>query len=267
MVEITGGSGGGLETSFTVLLNSSELKISKPLGETFKIKFNYSSVYKEDETINDGPGSGVILVSDVQRGTCAVKQGENEIDITNYLSVGANTVKLVVTNSEGTSRRLQFTINVLSLTINTSFPKLKAQPSGLLPISYTVTSESAFTSHFVITKQNALPGEEYYEPTQIFSDSFNRGTTATAYLDPLPSGAYSLDIYAKSGDITSNIITIGLIFYLSSDISPFIVMLPDRTTFKQGEIVSIPYLIYHPNITTPSITFSIYSINAETNVK
>ena len=117
-----------------------QLKISKPLGETFKIKFNYNSTYKEDETINDGPGSGVILISDVQRGTCVVQQGENEIDVTNYLSVGTNTLKLIVTNSEGTSKRLQFTINVLSLTISTNFPKLKAQPSGLLPISYTVTS-------------------------------------------------------------------------------------------------------------------------------
>ena len=267
-VEIVGGGGGpGVESTYKIEFTAEERNISKPLGEEVILSFNYRSYDREDETITDGPGSGELLINNIQRATFTVQQGANTFNATKYLVAGTNTLKIKVTNSEGSSKTLQFNVMVLSLTISSNFPKLSKQTSGLLPISYTVTSETEFTSHFVITKQNAILGEDYFEPTEVFSETFSRGTTSTAYLDPLPSGTYTLEVYATSGETPSNLLTFGLIIYLSSDVSPFIVMLPEKTTFTQGEIISIPYMIYHPNNSAPSITFSIYSINDESGEK
>ena len=137
------------------------------------------------------------------------------------------------------------------------------QKQGLLPISYTVISEVEFTSHFVIQKQNAKIGEHYYEEQEIFSETFSRGTTSTAYLKSLPSGSYTLKIFATAGDITSNILSLGLIIYTPADIDPSIAMIPNRTIYTQGEIISIPYIVYHPNDPSPNIIFSILDEQGE----
>ena len=262
MVEITGGGGsGGSETSYKIELTAAERNISKPLGEKIELIFTYRSYDKEDETINDGPGSGIVLVSDIQRKTFTVKQGENILDVTEYLAAGQNVLKIKVTNSEGSSKTLQFNIKLLSLSITSNFPNMSYQAQGILPISYTVTSEVEFTSHFVIRKQNAKVGENYYEEQEIFTETFSRGTTSTAYLSPLPSGSYTLKIFATAGDIISNTLTIGLIIYSLTDIDPLIAIVPNRTVYTQGEIISIPYIIYYPNNPTFSIKFSILDEN------
>lgn len=266
-VEIVGGGGGGLDTTYVVSLNATETNISKPLGESVILVFNYSSVDREDSSINDGPGSGELIIDGIQRTTFLVSQGENTLDVTKYLVAGNNVLDIKVTNTEGSSKKKQFKIKMLSLSISSSFPKMSFQTSGLLPVSYTVGSETEFTSHFVLTKQMGQPGELYYEPTEIFTETFSRGTTSTAYLSPLPSGSYTLEVYATSGEVKSNSIIFGLIIYTSSDIYPLITMTPQKTDFKQGEIISIPYLVYHPNNTSPTITFNIYSVNSETNEK
>ena len=263
-VEIVGGGGGGgIDTTYKIELTAEERNISKPLGDTVEIKFNYLSYDREDSTVNDGPGSGILLVDNIQRATFRVPQGQNTLDVTQYLSAGENTIKIKVTNSEGSSKVLQFNIVLLSLSISTPFPAMSHQSVGILPISYTVRSEAEFTAHFVLTKQSARPGEQYSEPTEIVTETFNKGTTSTVYIPALPSGAYSLDIYATSGDITSNIITLGLIMYSSSDVFPFIVMIPERKFYQQGETVNISYLVYDPNNTSPQISFSTYSVSEE----
>ena len=264
MVEITGGGGGGSETTYKIELTSPERELSKPLGEKVSITFTYRSYDKEDNSITDGPGSAVLLVSDVQRANFSVQQGENTIDVTEYLVAGDNVLKIKVTNSEGSSKTLQFNIKLLALSISSNFPVLSHQKQGNLPISYTVMSEDEFTSHFVIQKQNATPGEAYYEETEIFSETFSRGTTATASIKALPSGSYTLKIFATSGEVTSNILKIGLIIYTNSDIYPFISMVPNRTEFTQGEIITIPYIIYYPN--NPIFDINFYVLKEDGSV-
>lgn len=266
MVEIVGGGGGGLDTSYKIELTSDERNISKPLGEEIILTYTYLSYDREDNTINDGPGSGELLINNIQRATFRVVQGKNTLDVTKYLAAGSNTLKIKVTNSEGSSKVIQFNITLLSLIISSNFPALSYQESGILPISYTVTSEGEFTSHFMLTKQNAPINDPYYEAKEIFTETFNRGTTSTAYLEPIPSGSYTLEVYATSGEVTSNSLFFGLIFYTSTDVNPFIVILPEKTTFNQGETISLSYLVYRPNVPSPSITFTIYSLN-ENNEK
>lgn len=266
---VGGGGGGGSDTTYKVKLSTPSTNISKPLGESVIITFNYASYDEEAPDSNDGPGSGELLVDGVQRLTFQVPQGENTLDITKYLAAGSNTVDIKVTNTEGTSRKVQIKVKLLTLTISSSFDKLSYRLSELMGISFSVNSERGveYDVYFMLKKQNARPGEMYYEKTQIFKDSYSQGVTTTAYIDPLPSGAYTLEIYALAGETFSNIVQLGLIIYTASDISPYIVMLPSKTKYSQGEIVSIPYSLYHPNNTTPNATFTIYSYNSETEEK
>lgn len=73
------------------------------------LEFSYSSVNSEGG--NDGPGSGVVVINNVEQITLFIAQGANTFDVTNYLIRGVNTVKIEVTNSEGTIRSITYVIN------------------------------------------------------------------------------------------------------------------------------------------------------------
>lgn len=268
VVEITGGGGGsGLITSFELTLTAPIRNISKPVGDQVILSFFYSSVDKEDNTINDGPGSGEITKDGIQQTTFLVQQGENTLDVTKFLVDGKNTLKLKVTNSEGSSKTIQFNIKLLTLSIESDFPKMGFYNLEQQPIPYLVQSEAEKTVHFILTKQDAKPGEQYYEPTTIDTEDWGPGNISSQfYLNRLPSGSYLLQIYATSGEqdsiVTSNIISIGMIWYTEKDTAPFIVMNAEQNTVTQGELITISYLIYHPNNETPNATFSILPENS-----
>ena len=267
MVEITGGGGGsGLITSFVLTLTSDIRNISKPVGEQVILTFNYSSTDKEDNTINDGPGSGEISKDGIQQTTFLVQQGENTIDVTKFLTNGKNTLKLKVTNSEGSSKTIQFNIKLLTLSIESDFPQMGFYNLEQQPIPYLVQSDSEKIVHFDLIKQDAKPGEQFYETTTISTEDWGAGNISSQfYLNRLPSGSYLLSIYATSGEedsiVKSNVLTFGMIWYTEKDTAPFIVMKTDQNTVTQGELISISYLIYHPNNETPDATFSILPEN------
>ena len=83
------GGGGGWYTYTVAITNLLESRvITVPESEQVILKFNYSS--KDEAGMDDGPGIGQILVGGIVRKTFSAVQGDNEINVTDYLSSGVN---------------------------------------------------------------------------------------------------------------------------------------------------------------------------------
>lgn len=264
-VEITGGGGsGGSSASFIVSL-SNELDsriISVAENTPVILKFNYTSI--DNDGIDDGAGSGELLIDNLKIAGFTVPQGSYELDVTSYLQKGINNLKIKVTNSEGSYRSLTYTVTVLALSITSNFPTMGTYSQDSVAVQYTVSGEGTKTVYFVLTKQTSGSQPQILGSETITSSGQSRQFTMDR---PSSSGPYILEIYAaaKTGEttVTSNTIAFGMIWYNESDTAPIVLMNTSQRTAIEGETIRIPYLVFHPTYTTTSATFSIIQHNAE----
>ena len=262
-IEITGGGGGGGgATSYTVTLTN-ELDsriISVAENVPVILKFNYTSI--DSDGMNDGQGSGELLIDNIKVVGFGVPQGSYELDITQYLQKGTNNLKIKITNSEGTYRSLTYTVNVLALSIESNFPTMRVYNQDSVAVQYTVSGEGSKTVHFILTKQ-AYGAEPQILPTETITSS---GQSRQVIINkPASSGSYILEIYASAGSgeniVRSNTISIGMIWYSETDTQPFILINTSQTKAIEGETVSIPYLVFHPAYEVTQALFEIIKDN------
>ena len=261
-VEITGGGGGGGATSYTVTLTN-ELDsriISVAENVPVILKFNYTSI--DSDGMNDGQGSGELLIDNIKIVGFNVPQGSYELDVTQYLQKGTNNLKIKITNSEGVYRSLSYTINVLALSIESNFPTMGIYNQDSVAVQYTVSGEGSKTVYFILTKQ-AYGAEPQILPTEtITSSGQSRQVTINK---PTSSGSYILEIYASAGSgeniIRSNTISIGMIWYSQTDTQPFVLINTSQTKSIEGETVSIPYLVFHPAYEVTQALFEVIKDN------
>lgn len=149
-VEIKGGSGGGPSTttytvSFLNLLESRVLNVVE--GKTALLRYNYSSTDEEEQ--DDGPGIATLSINNIRKLSYSIPQGPSELDITSYLSAGENTVRIQVENSEGSKKTLIYTVNVISLSLTTTFNALDLY-QGAIAFPYTVSGQGEKTVYFIL---------------------------------------------------------------------------------------------------------------------
>ena len=261
-IEIVGGGGGGSASSYTIsLINNLEERIfSVAENVPVILKFSYSSI--DEEGIQDGAGGGELLINNFRVANFSVPQGLFELNITSYLSKGANDVKIKVTNSEGSYKILTYTISIVALSIVSSFPSLGAYNTDSVEVGYILSGEGTKTVHYILTKQAAGGQSQLLGTETVFSNGQARQFSVSR---PLTSGAYILEIYATVGTgdniIYSNTIRIGMIWYTNNDISPFILINSPQLSAIEGETIHIPYFVYYPNDELPNVTFSIVQHN------
>ena len=92
-VEIVGGTGGGGGTgsgSYIITLKNTlpSRVIAVSQGSDVKLGFDYYSI--DDEGIDDGPGVCTITVNGIKVLVTSVEQGNNSLDITQYLKSGSS---------------------------------------------------------------------------------------------------------------------------------------------------------------------------------
>lgn len=250
-IEIVSGSGGGgAGAAYTValvnLLESRTMTVAG--GSAAELKFKYTST---DEYGNDdGSGVGSVIVNGVQKATFNVQQGvETTINISEYLTSGLNTVKLKVENSEGLYRTLVYTINVISLSITTAFDDMAMYTDDII-FNYTVTGSGDKTVHILM------------DGVEIGTEKVASSGRSRSYDIPAQTvGAHTLTVYAEVSvnDVTvrSNALVIGMM-WVSEDMSaPAIISTFTQTEATQGEIISIPYMVYDPLNESASIVLSI----------
>lgn len=242
-----GGTGGSYDYSIT-LKNLLESRVmSFPAGAKVELEFSYSSV--DEEGYNDGPGVATIYVNNVKKGTHSVIQGENPIDISDYLTSGTNTVKLSVMNSEGNNKSLIYTITMVTLKLSTTLENYTTQTNDLT-FYYTPVGDGTKTVYF------------YIDGRQIGTQTVISSGKSQSFTIPVQShGGHQLEVYAtmpyEDGFITSEPLTRIIMWVDSEDMTPIIYIDYDKTEVVQGETLNIPYLVHDPAHETTDITLTI----------
>lgn len=256
-VEIVGGSGGGGSGGSTYSITLSNLLESRNIvvakGEVVELKFKYTSL--DNEGYDDGAGIATITVNSIKKATISAAQGENTIDITNYLANGDNTVKVVVENSEGNNRTLTYNVNVMVLAITSTFPEM-----GLY------TNDATVSIPYVLTGSGDKKVSFFLNETTLKTETISTsGKSHTYDLSNIAPGAYVFRAYAEAesqgNTIRSNELRLGMLFYSQTTVDPIILINYAATSCMQGEILQIPYMVYHPYEENPEITLNIYDSN------
>ena len=234
----SGGGGGGSSSTYTItltnLLSGRILNVSP--GNDALIKFSYTSV--DSEGYADGAGVGNIVTNGINAKTISVPQGNNTVNIKDFLTVGTNNIKIKVSNSDGSSRTLAYTVNVISLKITTTLDDFGIYEDGV-GFNYTVTGDGTKTVYLLID------GE------QIGTETITTSGRARTYNIPVqPDGAHYLTVYAETTVqdemIRSNELNLGMIWKSSATVNPAILLTIDCDSATQGEALAFDYMVYNP---------------------
>ena len=206
------------------LLDSRTITIGQ--GSTAMLQYNYTSLDIND--IDDGAGTGVIIVNGVSTQSFTVPQGNNSYNVTSLLSPGENSVKVRITNSEGTSRELSYIVILLSLSLTTTL----VSPNGYygsVSFDYILSGYgSSKTVHFEM------------DGTELTSDTISTsGLTTTKVLASQSAGPHTFKMWATTTvnnvSITSDTLTYQMMWSASA--------LPDIST-SSGQYV-VRYFNYN----------------------
>ena len=242
----TGGGGATFAITITNLLESRVLTVAE--GEKVVLRFNYSSV--DAEGMDDGPGVGQILVDGIAKHPFSAVQGENEVDITDYLASGTNGVSVRITNSENASKLLPYTVTVAAVYLASSFDA-SVPYTGAISFPYTPTGIAEKTMHF------ELDGVEI--GTAVVATS---GRQQSFTIPAQSHGSHILRAWftceIAGTTIPSNILYYSLICTVDGNTIPIIaVTSPPLTGVEQYSNIVKKYRVYSPSSLTSAITLEV----------
>ena len=231
------GGGGSGAVSITAITNP---EVTTSLGVKTELEFEWSSEA-------DGNGTLYIYVDGDLKKTTLAKQGRVKVDITNYISMATDyLVRLLVEDSFGSKRALNFQISVINLIVNSTFDQTQAYTGSFL-YRYTPFGSVSKTMHFVL---------DGVEKTQVVEES---GREQTLEIKDLTHGVHTLKVYATAtfGDTTipSNELNYKFAYYQEGNSEPIIVIFNNENeTYEEGQTVKINYLVYTATSETSDIT-------------
>lgn len=254
----TGGGGGG-GGSFTVRLqNKTELgnNFSVTTADQVVLSFIFTSTEDGEPT---GDYSAVVEVDGVKRKTMSLAQGiVQSVDVTGWLKADDNTVKITCTDMYDNYRTLVYKINVIELTLASSFNAnmvyREAEWPGGVDVRYKPTGLIDKTVYFnldgsIVAKVPLKASTSGKEQSQVFP------------IETLTHGAHTLKIYAEAEQdgttIHSNTLIYDVLVHRTNETAPMIGSTIDFDTVTAGDLVSIPYVVYDPTAATCEVTLCI----------
>ena len=243
-----GGGGGSGDNNAILTITNTSGWMSKTIAKDAEciVTLNWSSLENEMPT---GNGSLRVTVSGTTKATTEVAQGDVQVDITNYLSAGANTVGLTITDIYGNTRTIRVSVTVIELVLMSSFDTT-APFTGPIYFPYTPRGSATKVVHFV------LDGVEIGTVTTSVSDRQQN------YVIPQQShGAHNFRCYFESeinGEtVRSNELYYEMICLESGSTTPIITSTYRNTTESQYSTINIDYSVYNPTAVTSIVTISV----------
>lgn len=236
-----GGSGGG-STSFTKVtvsnLNASN-NFSVVKGSSVLLKFRFTST---EDGVPTGDGTCTLTVGSREILTKSIIQGDNEMEVSSYLSEGSNSVKLRCEDQYGNYRNLTYKITVAELRLTSLFDATKIQTAG---------EEILFT----YTPIGVGEKEIHFQVDGVELDVVKTSSTGKQLQKAIPGqkhGVHRLEVYATSVVGEVSIESDHLIYDLicvdkaRTDIA-LMASTFTTTSIEQGNVISIPYQVYDPS--------------------
>lgn len=254
-VSLIGSGGDSSAGGVTMKLKSvSETLLSAVEGMTLQISYNFTSIYTDDGT-ETGGGTATYSVNSQKVATASINQGDNVFDVSRWLTVGTNTVTVNVKDTTGSSRTLVYTVELISLSIQSSFDATEAF-TGEIIFKYTPQGAISKVVHFV------LDGRELDTVTTTVS---NR---ELSYVIPAQShGSHLLKVFMTATvngiEVKSNTLTFDLIC-ISASTTPVITSNFSQTNATQYDTLYIPFMVYDPTQSTAQVTMSVNGVVVST---
>lgn len=241
-VEITGGSGGGGGSYSTVRVTnnliSNTFTVAK--GNQAWIDFTYTSF---EDGVPTGDGTVVITINSkkIDEISGSIQHGvAKKLDISGYLKSGANDIKITCTDQYGVSRSLVYNISIIELRIESTFDSTRIF-DDTISFRYKVYGQIEKTVHVL------LDGVEI--SNRVLSASVS-AAESTLTIPKQTHGCHKITAYLSalvdSKDIQSNILEYEVLCIEANKDDAMLASIFNQTTATQGDLLSIPYLIYDP---------------------
>lgn len=246
---ITGGGGGGADAATVVITRVTPASSTTIYGQDFELKFHYASKDASGETLQLG-GTAKLYINNVLYETKSVSaDAEDSFNVGKYLLVGSNSIRITITNSEGTGSGTQrWTINAVDMRIASSFDDTVVKDSDVI-LYYTPYGDVEKTIYF------ELNGEILQ---QIKTTATNRLMSIT--IPKQVHGSHQLKIWCTATvneeEITSNILHYDIMFAEAGNNTPIIRTNYDGSDAEQYSAKVIKYNVYVANDTKPTITLA-----------
>lgn len=240
---ITGGGSGGDITTITIERITADNVISL-LGSLTNIRFNFKSIDSAGDTTGNATASW--KVGNTIVATSTVVQGENSFDITEYLKVGTNNIRLSVTDSFGTVSTKTWTVTVIEFKIESNFDDT---------LFYSGETIFRFTPYGNIQKKIVFKLDDI-EIASVETTVSGRQMTQTIPVQK--HGAHLLEIYMTSKIneqvVQSNSVFKDIIWIDAQNTTPVIGCSVKEFNVKQYSSYNINYVVYDPENVPASIT-------------
>lgn len=239
----SGGGGGGSSSAAITLTNKLESNtITVAVGGAANLIFSYAS--SEDT----GNGTVYIYIGGNLKGTSTVIQGENTLDIGQYIGEGTNEVRITCLDMYSNSKSLSYTVNAIALKITSTFDDSQIY-SGDINVRYIPYGAIEKTIHFVV---------DGIDTTIIVSET---GKQQTQVLPAMYHGTHLLRVYVTANvngvEIKSNELIFDVLCIEEGATTPMIASAYSIASVTQGELISIPFAVYDPSNMTTEVTLTI----------
>lgn len=223
----------------------SELAMVALSGDNVLLEYEFTSFDTSDESPT-GAGTAYYSVNGVRVATVPVEQGVVAWNCTGYLAAGDNTITVSVTDAYSVNRMLTFTVQVVTLSITSTFDEY--QP-------YTGDIQFRYTPVGAITK-NVIFKVDGKTIATVPTTTNNRQMTQTV---PAQShGGHVLEVYIEAtvGERTvrSNVLRYGLACYVPGNNTPVIASSFNVSSAVQYGTLSVPFFVYNPAASTASVS-------------
>lgn len=225
-------------------------------GQAANLMFTFTSTIDEIPT---GNGICKISINGINKITTTATQGLNSIDISAFLEIGTNNVTITVTDVYDQSRILSYVVEVIKLTIESTFDA-SIPYTGDITYKYTAYGSVEKTIHFVVDGKETEP--------VITSLS---GKQATRIISAMPHGAHKLEVYSiakvNETELRSPKLEYDIICLEENVTNPIIASICGIENISQGAQVSIPYIVYDPTKLACDITLTVYTMDNGSEVE
>lgn len=250
-----GGGGGGSGNNAVMTISKTTDWTTKTIaqGSTCLVSFTWSSL--EDE-LPTGNGNLRVTVGSSIKKSMDIEQGSIEIDVAPFLANGTNTVSLTVTDIYGNTRNIRVTVNLVALSLTSSFNPEEPY-TGAINFPYVPVGNVTKTVKFF------LDGSRIGTATVTTS-----GRQQTFIIPTQSHGAHTFSCYFEAeidGEtVQSNTLNYEIICIVSGNETPIITSPFNESSVSQYSSVDIGYIVYSPASLTTPITIKVNGDTAAT---